>query len=101
VLPAPELSRPFRDQDINEFDLYRETARLALARGVHVVPLSDVLRDADYRALRHDACCHYNVEGHALVARRLLDRSPLGALLRSAPRPANEPTTHQPTAIEP
>jgi hypothetical protein len=69
LVPAPELSRPFRDQIADgEYSVERGWAA---SEGVEVESLAKVLSDQDPAKIRLDPCCHYNATGHRVIADRM------------------------------
>jgi len=78
--PSTYLDRPFAES-VDELD--RGYLDFARKRGVALYPLARELVNEDYRRLRLDPCCHFNAEGHRVLARvfepivlELLDGTP-------------------------
>jgi hypothetical protein len=61
---APPLDRPFSESVASPPGWHTELLAFAQARGVPAYLLQQELVDQDYRAVRSDACCHYNAAGH-------------------------------------
>lgn len=80
MVEASPLDRPFADTmatwgeplDNGSRPWQAAVREAALAAGSTYVRLAELLVDADFLAIRHDSCCHYNEQGHALIAQRLL-----------------------------
>jgi hypothetical protein len=67
----PSLAKPFEDDDRYVPAAQREVVDWADREGLQVVDVRGLLRDQDVEALRVDPCCHYNQQGHAVIAERL------------------------------
>ena len=66
LYPSTPLGRPFAES-VDAFD--RAYLDFARKRGVPLYPLARELVNEDYRRLRLDPCCHFNAEGHRILAR--------------------------------
>jgi hypothetical protein len=63
---CPRLDRPFREAE--PASTRRDVQAFAEAQGIPMYNLYRELADQDYRALRADPCCHFNTEGHHVLA---------------------------------
>ena len=64
--PSTFLHHPFAES-VDEID--RAYLDFARRRGVPLNPLARELVNEDYRRLRLDPCCHFNADGHRVLAR--------------------------------
>lgn len=71
LVPAAQLDRPFSEQlhDPNN-SVLRDWAD---EKRVPYRELAELLGDQDMARIRLDPCCHYNVQGHAVLAQRMLE----------------------------
>ncbi len=71
LVPVPSLDRPFAEWADNPSLELAPARDLAAQRDITLIDLAQALRDEDVRALRADTCCHYNADGHEVIATRL------------------------------
>ena len=74
----PDLSAPLSEPELpGTVQFYGDLRAWAKGAAVPVVDVRQMLADQDYLQIRLDECCHYNEEGHAVIAGRMeaeLDR---------------------------
>ncbi len=66
---CPSLDRDFRGSLQDPYRGFAPVMDFARRHGIETVSLAQELIGTDYRRVRRDSCCHYNAQGHSLLAR--------------------------------
>lgn len=68
----PDLSAPLTEPELpGTAQFYNSVRAWAKEAAVPMIDVRQMLADQDYLQIRLDECCHFNEEGHAVIADRL------------------------------